>query len=130
MKTTKQLGIWMDHSIAHVMELTNQTIESSTIEAQSMDQDDEVNWKDETLMQHKAQSYLSDYFKRLSNIIKDYDEILLFGPTDAKGELFNLIDSDRHFDRIKIAIRTADKMTEKQQKAFVKEYFETAKQML
>lgn len=28
MKSTKRIGIWMDHSIAYIMELTNKTIVS------------------------------------------------------------------------------------------------------
>jgi hypothetical protein len=40
MKTTKQLGIWMDHSIAHLMELNQDKIITSTIEAQVGEQDE------------------------------------------------------------------------------------------
>ena len=126
MKTTKQLGIWMDHSIAHLMELKNSNIVSEIIEAESIvpeDEDIEINWKDETSIQNKERYNLSHYFKKLINVIKDYDEVLLFGPTDAKSELFNLIDNIHHMDMIKIAIKTTDKMPEDQQLIFVREYF-------
>lgn len=52
-----------------------------------------------------------------------YEEVLLFGPTEAKNELLNLLQADHHFDKINIEIRQANKMTENQQHAFVKEYF-------
>jgi len=126
MKTAKQLGIWMDHSIAHLMELKNSNIVSEIIEAESIvpeDEDIEINWKDETSIQNKERYNLSHYFKKLINVIKDYDEVLLFGPTDAKSELFNLIDNIHHMDMIKIAIKTTDKMPEDQQLIFVREYF-------
>ena len=126
MNTTKQLGIWMDHSIAHLMELKNSNIVSEIIEAESIvpeDEDIEINWKDETSIQNKERYNLSHYFKKLINVIKDYDEVLLFGPTDAKSELFNLIDNIHHMDMIKIAIKTTDKMPEDQQLIFVREYF-------
>jgi len=126
MKTTKQLGIWMDHSIAHLMKLENNIIVSETIEAESIipeDEDIEINWKDERSIQNKEQYNLSHFFKKLINVIKDYDEVLLFGPTDAKIELFNLIDNIHHMDMIKIAIKTTDKMPEDQQQTFVREYF-------
>ena len=48
---------------------------------------------------------------------------MLFGPTDAKTELFNLLKADHHFDKINIETKHADKMTENQQHAFVREYF-------
>jgi len=125
MKTTKQLGIWMDHSIAHLMELKNSNIVSEIIEAESIiqEEDIEINWKDESSIQNKEQYNLSHYFKKLINVIKDYDEVLLFGPTDAKSELFNLIDNIHYMDMIKIAIKTTDKMPEDQQLIFVREYF-------
>jgi hypothetical protein len=55
--------------------------------------------------------------------MKDYDEVILFGPTDAKSELYNLLKNDHHFDKIRIEVKPADKMTENQQQAFVKKYF-------
>jgi hypothetical protein len=124
MKTRKLLGIWMDHSIAHLMEFKNNTIVPETIEAESFIREDEgINWKDESLIQNKEQNDLSKYFNRLIDKIKDYDEVLLFGPTDAKRELFNSIDSIHNLDMIKITLKTVDKMTDNQQKAFVREFF-------
>ena len=63
--------------------------------------------------------------KVLEEIILSYTNVILFGPTDAKTELYNLIKNNRQFENIKIATLPADKMTENQQHAFVKEYFET-----
>jgi hypothetical protein len=64
----------------------------------------------------------------LSLIIKDFDEVVLFGPTSAKTELFNLLRKDRNFGKIKIEVKNADKLTENQLSAFVKEHFETIEQ--
>jgi len=127
MKSSKKLGIWMDHSMAHLMDLKNDIIVSNTIESQSEPQENEENViKDESHMLNKEQRQLSSYYKKISNIIKDYEEVVLFGPTDAKKELFNLLKEDQHFDKIKIEIKPTDKMTENQQVAFVKEYFITS----
>jgi len=46
------------------------------------------------------------------NKLKDYEEVLLFGPTNAKNELFNLLKDDRHFEKIKIEVKSGDKMTD------------------
>ena len=126
MKSTKRLGIWMDHSIAYLMELTNDTIVTNTIESQSELQENEENLnKDESHMLNKEQRLLSAYYKKLIDIIKNYEEILLFGSTEAKNELLNLIKDDHHFEKIKIDVKSADKMTENQRQAFVKEYFKS-----
>jgi hypothetical protein len=124
MKTKKLLGIWMDHSIAHLMEFKNNIIVSVTIEADSFIRDDEgINWKDESLIRNKEKIDLSNYFDKLVDVIKDYDEVILFGPTEAKSELFNQIDKIPDLDMIKITMKTTDKMTENQRHAFVREFF-------
>lgn len=50
-------------------------------------------------------------------------KLVLFGSTDAKVELFNHLVKDHRFERVKIKVEHADKMTENQQHAFVKKYF-------
>ena len=120
------MGIYMDHSVAHLMELTNDTIVTSIVESQSTLMH-EANYlhKDEGLLHNIEHYQRSDYFKRLSSVIKDFDEVILFGPTDAKSELHNLLKDDHHFDKIRIEVKPADKMTENQQQAYVRKYFIT-----
>jgi len=128
MKTTKQLGIWMDHSVAYLMEVTDGAITTKTLEAQSFRNESEDKLSShESLLHHKEQNQLADYFKQLIEIIKQFDEVVLFGPTDAKKELFHQIRLNPLFDHIKIELNTEDKMTENQQLAFVKDYFHIAK---
>ncbi len=126
MKIPKKLGVWMDHSIAHVIELQHNSIRSNTIESLSQQGEKQNFGHDESLKQNTEQDQLSDYFKRLSTVIIGYPEILLFGPTNAKTELYNLLKEDRHFDNIKIEIETTDNLTENQMHAYVKEHFEKA----
>ena len=126
MKTIKHLGIYMDHSSAYLIELTIDTTVASIVESQATQMDDASYLrKDEGLMHNIDQYQRSDFYKRLSNVMKDYDEIVLFGPTDAKNELHNLLKDDHHFDKIKIEVKPADKMTENQKKAYVRKYFNT-----
>ena len=124
MKLTKQLGIWMDHSNAHLMKLVNGIIETNNIESQSEDVVDQQDaFKDESHILNKEQGQLSSYYKKLGDQILEYDEVLLFGPTEAKSELMNLLNVNHLFDKIKIEVKPADKMTEIQMITFVKEYF-------
>ena len=127
MKSSKKLGIWMDHSIAHIMKVTNNTIVASTLEIGSSLPAREQNMGVHERQRHnKEQAEQSVFFKSLSDVIKDYEEVLLFGPTGAKTELLNLLKDNHHFDNIKIVIKSADKMTENQRHLFVKEYFKMA----
>lgn len=122
----KYIGIWMDHASANLMELTSSDMKIETIDSQfTHGEKKETLHKGEKAMHHKEQHEESAYYKKIAAVIENYDEVLIFGPTDAKNELLNLLKTDHHFDKKKIETRQADKMTENQQHAFVKEYFFT-----
>ncbi|MDI1303577.1 MAG: hypothetical protein PSX42_01765 [bacterium] len=127
MKRRKRLGIWMDHSIAHLMEFTNMHFEIKTIESKLTNELKIENLsKIESITPNKKKRLLLDYYKKLSEAIKDYEQVILFGPTDAKIEFFDLLSEDIRFLKIKFEIKNTDKMTENQQQAFVQEYFSHA----
>lgn len=123
-KSKKKLGVWMDHTIAHIIEIKNNTITSNTIESLFLKDEKQNFGKDESLKNNIEQNQHSEFYKRLSTVIKDYSEVIIFGPTNAKTELYNLLKEDSHFNNIKIDIETADILTENQMHAFVKEHFE------
>ncbi|HRZ96666.1 MAG TPA: hypothetical protein P5084_03855 [Paludibacter sp.] len=123
MKNKKQLGICMDHSSALIMELINNLIISTESEYESMTKIENEANNENGRDDHQAQT---NYYKKISDIIRNYDEVLLFGPAEAKNVLYNLIKEDHNFENIKIEIRTTDKMTENQIFAFVKDYFNEA----
>jgi stalled ribosome rescue protein Dom34 len=124
MKNKKTLGIWMDHSTANLIDLkaeeNNLTIESKF----DFDTQEEAIKKSEKLMHNKRQQMHEAYYKEIAEEILKYNNILLFGPTDAKTELNNYLEKDLHFKDIKICVEPADKMTDNQKDAFVKSHFE------
>ena len=114
----------MDHSTANIMELLNNTITSKSLESTPAFPEQVENLKlNESRMHNKEQNQSADFYKKLSYIIFDYSEVLLFGPTDAKTELFNLLKDNRQFEKVKITVHSADNMTDNQQQAYVKEFF-------
>jgi hypothetical protein len=124
MKTAKDLGIWMDHQTAHLMEFTTDPIETKTIDSKFTHEEKELALgKSESLMHNKEQHEQAAYYKELGELIQGYDAVILFGPTDAKVELFNLLHQDHRFAAITIHIEQTDKMTTNQQHAFVRNYF-------
>lgn len=125
MENKKQLGIWMDHSNAVLMELKNKIITTNNIESESTPQVKEKSFvvKGEKHMHVKEQHQQSSYYKKISDAIRNYHEVVIFGPTDAKVELFNLLKSDLLLADKKIEVKHSDKMTENQLHAYVREYF-------
>jgi hypothetical protein len=120
----KNAGIWMDHSSAQVMEYATDPGEVKTIESKFTHTSKEHSIREsENLMHNKEQHQQSEYYKELGEIIKNYEDVLLFGPTNAKVELFNILRADHLFAKIKIEVKQTDRMTENQQHAFVRDYF-------
>ena len=114
----------MDHSSAHLMEYSVEAKDSQTIES-SFTHEVKVTslGKSEHTMHNKEQHLQAEYYKKLGEVIKNYDEIIIFGPTDAKKELFNHLKEDHLFADKKINVKQTDKMTDNQQHAFVRQHF-------
>jgi hypothetical protein len=124
MKIANDLGIWMDHSSAHLMEFTVDPIETTTLKSKFTHGEKEESFgKSENVMHNKEQHQQREYYKDLIAVIRNYTAVVLFGPTDAKTELLNLIRQDHNLEKIKIEVKQTDKLTENQQHAFVKDYF-------
>ncbi len=124
MITSKKIGIRMDHSNADLIEFNTATLQTKTIDSKFTHEVKESTLsKSEQLMHNKEQHQQSEYYKKLGEVIKNYDEVILFGPTEAKTELLNVLKADHLFSKIHIEVKNTDKMTENQQHAFVKEYF-------
>ncbi len=126
MRTIKQLGIWMDHANAIMMELSNDKIFENKIVSGFTHQEKEFSLsKNENLMHNKEQHLQNGYYKELSEKIRNFDEVILFGPTNAKDELFNLLKTNHRFNSTKVDVKHADKMTENQMHAFVRSHFKS-----
>jgi hypothetical protein len=126
METKSSMGIWMDHSTAHVIDLASPQKSQSIHSAFNFQLKEEALSRSENIMHNKEQQMHEAYYKELGAEVQKYDHVLLFGPTNAKVELFNYLQKDAHFKEIKIDVEAADKMTENEQIAFVKDHFEKA----
>ena len=124
MTEIKRIGIWMDHANAHIIEFSEQPKKTTTVTSAFAKQDkDETLQRSESELHNKQQHSQLAYRKSLAAVIRNCGEVLLFGPTDAKIELFNFLRKDPLFNNIKIEVRNADKMSDKQQHAVVRDYF-------
>lgn len=123
MKVQKNLGIWMDHATAQLIDL-NADKETKIITSDfTIETKEEALSKSEKSMHNKRQQMHEAYYKEIGNSILNYDHVLLFGPTNAKTELHNYLNGDSHFKSIKIDVEPADKMTDNEKDAFVKNHF-------
>ena len=118
------LGIWMDHSSAHLTEFTIDPMVTQIIESKFTQQEEEETLnKSEKLMHNKENHEQADFYKKIGEVIRKYKEVIIFGPTKAKNELLNILKEDHHYANIKMEALSADKMNENEQHKFVKDYF-------
>jgi len=132
----RKVGVWLDHAQAHFVDLSKGP---AIVETAFSDQESQLRNKGESGTGNKLGNYRStnnenhrhnrekelkhEYFKMLSDRLKNFDDILLFGPTTAKDELHNVLKADKQFNGKKIDVKAADQMTENQMVAEVKGWF-------
>ncbi|NHN24781.1 hypothetical protein FIA58_003745 [Flavobacterium jejuense] len=124
METQKNLGIWMDHSNAELIDLNSKKKSHVITSKFTFNTKEEALNRSEKSMHNKRQQMHEAYYKEIANKILQYNHVLLFGPTNAKTELHNYLNEDLHFKDIQIDIEAADKMTDNEKDAFVKDHFQ------
>lgn len=123
MKNKKNIGIWMDYTTAELIDLNHQINKKSIESDFTYETEKETLNRSESIMHNKEQQMNEAYYKELGDVILNYEHVLLFGPTNAKAELHNFLNKDLHFKDIQIDVETADKMTDNEKQAFVKNHF-------
>lgn len=140
-KSFKSVGIWLDQSKAHFIGYN----EGQAIFIESLispherikRKDGEVNdtarfspnpsvlSSNEYRKNNIAQNELNEYYKMLEDKIGKYDDVLLFGPGTAKDQFKNRIAENKSFKGKWISIQNADKMTDNQLLAYVREFYKS-----
>jgi stalled ribosome rescue protein Dom34 len=122
MENTNQIGIWMDHSIAYLMEFNTMPFEIQIIECDlTVDEKKSNPYRKKTKNRDIKRKY--KYYNQIGNAIINYDKIILFGPSEAKIDFFDTLSEDERFYKLKIEIKETDKMNVNQQHAFITQYF-------
>ena len=131
----RKIALWLDRSQARFITPEPEAREIKTIESdydpRPREEGEEAEgtlWgirasSNEYRRNRKLQSQLDDYYDLLEELLKEYDEILLFGPSTAKSELKNRLEADKHFANKIIHTANAGEMTEHQLMAFVRNHF-------
>jgi hypothetical protein len=130
---TKQLGIWMDHASAklveqdgRVNEITSNISKHERIPGESGDGTKLGNFRSTNNEFHKHNieiNELHSYFDQLYNALSTFNDIVIFGPSTAHDEFANyIIEKHKHFPG-KITLAKTDYLTENQLVQYVKKHF-------
>ena len=125
MTEQRKIGVWMDHASARLMEYHAGRMDT-VVMTSSFTHDDKISTlnKSEHIMHNKEQHEQAGYYESIAKVLLKYDEVLLFGPTTAKQELYNTLKENHLYAKIKFDVKEADKLTEYQQYTFVRAHFD------
>lgn len=124
METTNRIAVYMDHFLANVIVYDKEANIVATIKSEfNQTEKQKILQKGESHFHNKEQDSQSKFYKEISDAIVDYNPVLLFGTTNAKTELFNILSNDNRFSKVVITIKNTDKLTSKEQIAFVNNCF-------
>jgi stalled ribosome rescue protein Dom34 len=134
MKTNSNVGLWIDHKKAIIVTVSdkgvelNQTI--SAVEKQTRRtgtaplkgkfddfQVPDTNARKRTFLQH-----LNVYYDAVIANLAQADNIVICGPGEAKNELKKRLKKNHLEERV-AAVKTMDKMTDRQLAVWVQKYF-------
>ena len=130
---TKEVGVWIDHRKAVVAIIAGKTEEMRQVASHlekhvrysGRAQEDSA----EDQRDRRFTGHLNKYYDEVVACVRDADSVLILGPGEAKIELRERLGEEGLRGRI-VGIETADKMTDRQVAARVRQRFLKSKRKL
>lgn len=133
---SNKIGLWIDHQQAIIVFIRKYMIDTKTVKSEMEPRfrfsggarshkppygpQDVVS---ETRREAKYKQHLDTYYQRVEDNIRNADDIFIFGPGEAKIELKKHLEKSKDLALQVRGIEPADKMTERQVIAKVKDFF-------
>ena len=131
----KRIGIWIDQREANIIELDKKSVETKTIysdvetrvrvegEKKQFGRFGDQYLVDEKGKKSRIEEYMQRYLNRLLSEMKGADEIMLFGPAQAKSKLEKkMMNEPELLGKLK-AVNVTENMTMNQKIAYVKDFY-------
>lgn len=131
-----KVGVWIDMSKAIIITLKGEEREVQVIEG--IDNRERIPGEgkrftrfgnqfsnQEKQKEGRRNQQVKDYLKQVLKILTHSESIVLFGPSNMKQELANLIMKNKEMVQKLHGVVTADNMTENQMVAWVVNYYKT-----
>ena len=129
-----RVGLWIDHRKTIIVAVTDKGEEIGLILSKverrlqrSGDSPLKGHYESQKVpadnsRQRTFTGHLNIYYEAIIACVRDAESILIFGPGEAKGELKKRLEKSKLGGRI-VGVETADKMTDRQIAAKVRQYF-------
>lgn len=124
MQTIKKIAVYMDHFMANIIEYTDKAEVVKTIKSEfNQFEKEKILQKGESQLLNKDQDVQQEFYLKLRDQLFNYDAVLLFGSTNAKIELLNILQTDTKFGNVDITLKNTGKLSSSQQIEFVNDCF-------
>ena len=135
----KYMGVWIDREKAFLVSIMgdkeNTTFVESNVESRvrhsggsrSRTPYGPQDVSSERKRDERHRHHLRDYYQRIISVLEDAHKIMIFGPGEAKTELGKEIKKSKQLSQRIVSFEPADKMTEKQIAAKVRNAFKPSK---
>jgi stalled ribosome rescue protein Dom34 len=131
----KGLGLWIDHREARIVNITDDGFKLIKIPSNAEKRvraaggsrsstpygPQDVFAEDQVFRRFQLQ--LAAYYNQVIDLVKDAEHLLVLGPGEAKKEFCRQMKKSKELARIICTLEPADKMTDRQVMARVREFF-------
>ena len=118
-----QIGVCMDYSVAYLLEEKNDERVITIIEADVASAADVVSA--EIVSQVNPNGKNHGFYKKVFELIKNFDRVSLYGPTPVRNEILNRIKANKLLNIEILTNPVEGKITENQKIDFINAYFES-----
>lgn len=120
----KGVGLWIDHRKTIIVRISGVTDEitriASNVEAHVQSAGAAPEIKGEDQRDRRFLDHLNKYYEKVISHVRNAEFLLILGPGEAKGELVKRLQREKLSEHI-VGVETADKMTERQIAARVRQ---------
>jgi hypothetical protein len=130
MTTNNYAGIWIDHKQAIIVSLSGDRVATATLESEVGAHPHFGGQQDgggEKKYEERRHQDLDRYYDEVAGHVAQADRLLLLGPGEAKLELKARLDRSKAHAGRSVEIQTADRLTDAQVVAAVKDHFNVAR---
>jgi hypothetical protein len=127
----KQIGLWIDHRKAVIIIVSDKGEEVKEITSHMekhvrFSSGASEDGSAEDMRDRQYGNHLNSYYDTVIDVIRDGESIQIYGPGEAKGELEKRLENKGLGEHI-VRIGAADKMTDRQIAAKVRDYLQRKK---
>ena len=115
-------GLWIDRANAVIVLLNAEGEEIKHIDSDTRNHPHSNEVSDDIRLGVETE-YLKQYYDEIIGCVSEAESVFIFGPGEAKNQLKKRFERENH-NRKSVAVETADKMTEPQVPAKVRNHFD------